>query len=76
MRLRFGRAQLEPLLRIKAKENQGKRTDIPQKSAECFKPTETRLELAKAAHQSRIFLSFSIIQNGFCCILLHLDENA
>jgi hypothetical protein len=44
--------QLEPLIAAKAKENQGTRTDIPQKSAECPTPIETRQEVAKAANVS------------------------
>lgn len=44
--------QLENVFREKAKENQGLRTDIPQKSAESLKPIETRQELAKVAKVS------------------------
>jgi len=40
---------LEPLIQAKAKENQGTRNDIQQKSAESLKPTETRQEIAKLA---------------------------
>jgi len=52
--LGFFNAQLEPLLRIKAKENQqagggSGGGSVRQKSAE---PIQTRLELAKAAHVS------------------------
>lgn len=36
----------------KAKANQGTRTDIPQNSAECFAPIETRVEVAKLADVS------------------------
>ncbi len=52
--------RMENLFKEKAKENQGARTDlieivenlednIPKKSAECFKPIETRQEIAKIA---------------------------
>lgn len=44
--------ELEQVFRDKAKENQGKRNDIPQKSAESYKPMETRQELAKVANVS------------------------
>lgn len=44
--------QLEEVFRQKAKENQGIRTDIKQKSAESLKPIETRKELAKVANVS------------------------
>tara|TARA_R110000822_G_scaffold219954_2_gene354041 strand:+ start:380 stop:1075 length:696 start_codon:yes stop_codon:yes gene_type:complete len=40
--------ELEPMLRAKAKEQQGARNDIVQKSSQC-KPTKTREELAKIA---------------------------
>jgi DNA modification methylase len=43
--------QLEDVFKEKAKENQGNRTDIKQKSAES-KPIETRKELAKVANVS------------------------
>jgi DNA modification methylase len=43
--------QLEDVFREKAKENQGKRTDIKQISAES-KPIETRQEVAKVANVS------------------------
>lgn len=42
--------QLEPLIAKKAKENQGKRNDLPQISAECS--IETRTEIAKVADVS------------------------
>lgn len=45
--------KLEPLLTAKAKAQQGARNDIPKKSAECFKPMETREELAKLSGVSR-----------------------
>ena len=32
-----------------AKENQGKRNDLPKNSAECFNPIETREAVAKVA---------------------------
>lgn len=41
--------RLKPVIAEKAKEQHGARNDIPQKSAECFKPIETRQELAKIA---------------------------
>ena len=41
--------KLEVLFREKAKENQGTRTDIPQKSAKSYTPVDTRQELAKIA---------------------------
>lgn len=44
--------QLEPLIAKKAKANQGTRTDIPQKSAECLAPVDTRQEIAKVADVS------------------------
>lgn len=44
--------QLEEVFKEKAKENQGVRTDIKQKSAESLKPIETRKELAKVANVS------------------------
>lgn len=44
--------QLEPLIAAKAKNNQGTRTDIPQKSSECSTPIETRQEIAKVADVS------------------------
>lgn len=44
--------ELEQVFRDKAKENQGKRNDIPQISAESYKPMETRQELAKVANVS------------------------
>ena len=44
--------RLEPLVAARAKENQGTRTDIKQKSAESLKPVETRREIAAAANVS------------------------
>jgi DNA modification methylase len=44
--------ELEQVIRDKAKANQGTRIDIPQKSAESYKPIETRKELAKIANVS------------------------
>jgi len=44
--------ELEQVFRDKAKANQGTRIDIPQKSAESYKPIETRQELAKIANVS------------------------
>lgn len=44
--------QLENVFKEKAKENQGVRTDILQKSAESLKPIDTRQELAKVAKVS------------------------
>lgn len=44
--------ELEQVFRDKAKANQGTRIDIPQKSAESYKPIETRKELAKIANVS------------------------
>lgn len=46
--------KLEPLLKVKAKENQikGGKEKVPQKSAEPPAERETRAELAKAAHVS------------------------
>jgi N6-adenosine-specific RNA methylase IME4 len=44
--------QLEDVFREKAKENQGIRTDILQKSAESLKPIDTRQELSKVAQVS------------------------
>lgn len=41
--------RLKPVIAEKAKEQHGIRNDIPQKSAESFKPIETRQELAKLA---------------------------
>lgn len=41
--------QLKEIIAARAKENQGKRTDIMPKLAECFKPITTREELAKTA---------------------------
>ena len=41
--------RLKPVIAEKAKEQQGKRTDIPQNSAKCSLPIETREEIAKAA---------------------------
>jgi Na+/phosphate symporter len=48
---------LEPIIAAKAKENQGKRTDlitenICQKSDKCSEPIDTKREVAKAAHVS------------------------
>jgi hypothetical protein len=40
---------LKPLVAAKAKNQQGTRTDIPQNSAECFTPIETREEIARKA---------------------------
>jgi hypothetical protein len=44
--------RLEETIAARAKANQGKRTDIPQKSAECVTPVETRKEIAKVANVS------------------------
>ena len=44
--------ELEEVFKEKAKENQGIRTDIKQKSAESLKPIETRKELATVAQVS------------------------
>jgi hypothetical protein len=44
--------RLEETVAARAKANQGKRTDIPQKSAECINPVETRKEIAKVANVS------------------------
>jgi hypothetical protein len=44
--------ELEPLIAEKARQQQGKRTDLPKNSAEGFKPVETRQEVAKAANVS------------------------
>jgi N6-adenosine-specific RNA methylase IME4 len=44
--------QFEPLIRDKAKENQGKRTDIPSMLTESLKPIDTREELAKISELS------------------------
>ena len=44
--------ELEQVFRDKAKQNQGKRNDIPHKCAESYKPVETRQELAKVANVS------------------------
>ena len=41
--------QLKNIISVKAKQNQGMRTDIPQNSSESYKPVETREELAKTA---------------------------
>ena len=41
--------RLKPVIAEKAKEQHGVRNDIPQISAKCFKPIETRQELAKLA---------------------------
>lgn len=41
--------KLKPLIAEKAKERQGARNDIPQKSAGSYKPMETRDELANIA---------------------------
>jgi DNA modification methylase len=49
--------QLEDVFREKAKENQGIRTDILQKSAESLKPIDTRQELAKVASVSHDTIS-------------------
>ena len=63
-------AQLEPLLRIKAKENQklsegkGKQKSADLKSV----PVETRVELAKAAH-----VSYDTIANAPGFDLRHFD---
>jgi len=44
---------LEPrLAKAKANQNQGARTDIPQKSAKGFTPADTRAEMAKRARVS------------------------
>ena len=58
--------KLEPLLRKQAKENQGTRTDIQQKSAECLKPLDTRKELARVANVSHDTITKvkAINQNG------------
>lgn len=40
------------MIAAKAKENQGTRTDLLQKSAECPTPVDTRQEVAKAANVS------------------------
>jgi 16S rRNA G966 N2-methylase RsmD len=44
--------RLEETVSARAKANQGKRTDIPQKSAESIRPMETRQEIAKVANVS------------------------
>jgi hypothetical protein len=44
--------RLEETVSARAKANQGKRTDIPKKSAESIKPVETRQEIAKVANVS------------------------
>ena len=41
--------RLKPVIAEKAKEQQGQRTDIPQNSAKCSLPIETREEIAKIA---------------------------
>lgn len=41
--------RLEETIAARAKANQGRRNDIPKKSAECHAPVETRVEVAKAA---------------------------
>ena len=41
--------QLKSAIEKKAKGQQGTRTDLPQKSAEGFKPIETREELGRLA---------------------------
>ena len=41
--------RLKPVIAERAREQHGIRNDIPQKSAESFKPIETRQELAKVA---------------------------
>jgi DNA modification methylase len=48
---------LEDVFRVKAKLNQGIRTDILQKSAESLKPINTRQELAKVANVSHDTIS-------------------
>jgi 16S rRNA G966 N2-methylase RsmD len=44
--------QLEEVFSAKAKENQGKRTDIPQNSVKSIKPVDTQKEVAKVANVS------------------------
>jgi 16S rRNA G966 N2-methylase RsmD len=44
--------RLEETVSARAKANQGKRTDIPKKSAESIKRVETRQEIAKVANVS------------------------
>jgi len=44
--------RLEETIADRAKDNQGKRTDLPQKSAESVRPVETRKEIAKVANVS------------------------
>ena len=47
----------EPIIKKRAKENQGTRTDIPQNSAESLSPIETREEIAKIAGVSHDTIS-------------------
>jgi len=49
--------QLKPLIEVRAKENQGTRTDISQNSAESLIPVDTREELAKVAGVSHDTIS-------------------
>ena len=58
--------ELEPMLRAKAKEQQGARNDFPQKSAESKQPIETRKELAKIAGVSHDTVSKakSVLESG------------
>ena len=55
--------QLENVFKEKAKENQGIRTDILQKSAESLKPIDTRKELAKVANVSHDKFKTTILYN-------------
>jgi len=69
IRNQFGRRNLSAFVRAElalraqesiakqAKANQGTRTDIPQNSAECIKPIETRQEIAKLAGVSHDTIS-------------------
>jgi hypothetical protein len=74
--------KLEPLLAAQAKSQQGRRNDIPKKSAESFKPIETRTELAKRAGVSHDTVSkvVKITTKGVvdfqCSLLRTIPDNA
>jgi hypothetical protein len=62
------------LFSAKAKEQQGKRTDIKQNSAES-KPIETRKELAKVANVSELPTYFFLNKDNSFSITLNVVVN-